>query len=447
MSEYLRGRWTPVREERTVEWPEVTGRLPPELDGTFVQIGPNPIAPPRILPYLFLIADGMVHGVRIRDGRAEWYRNRWIRRASVSRRLGEPRVPRTPGGKMLHDNPNTKVIRLAGMNLALAEAGCLPALLSDELSTLGYTDLGGVSPGFSAHPSRDPATGELHAVAYTPGKSAVRYLVVGAEGGLLRSETIEMPGYTPVMHSLALTERHVVLLDLPVRVAPSRLLLGRMPVRWDARAPGRIGVLPKHGGAREVRWFEVPPCYVYHTVNAVEEDGRIVLDAIRYPSSFAVDRILGVDGEPLLWRWTLDLATGTVREEQLDDRIVEFPQIDERYTGRPYRYSHVMEAARGTGLPQFGERTRLSRRDHRTGATESHAFADGGLPTEGVFVPRSPDAPEGDGWILAFVLSPETGLSRITVLDSQDFSGEPVAEIKLPVRVPHGFHSSWLPAD
>jgi carotenoid cleavage dioxygenase-like enzyme len=454
-SPYLLGRFAPVTRELTVERLPVTGRLPEELDGRFVQIGPNPLRPNRLAPYHWLLGDGMVHGVRLGGGQAQWYRNRWIRTRHISRLLGEQPVPHGPH-RMIHDNANTNVVRFAGMTLALAEAGCLPALLSDDLATVGYTDLPGadgrgLTHGFSAHPKQDPETGELHAVTYHPTSHDVRYVVVGADGGLAHTARIPMPGHTPVMHDMALTGHHVVLYDLPVHIALTEAVRGRMPMRWHHRAQARIGVLPVRGTAEQVRWFPVEPCYVFHTVGAFEDGQRVVVDAVRYERSFAEDHELGFECDPALWRWTLDLVTGAVREEQLADHFVEFPQTDPRRTGRPHRWAHFMAADR---IPPGGDRmppwTRLLRTDLHTGATETQRFGGGSgggaRPGEGVFVPRGPDAPEGDGWILCYVFRPETGLSEIAVLDSTDFAGDPVAVVHLPVRMPAGFHSSWLPA-
>ena len=90
---YLEGAYAPVHEELTAHDLPVTGTLPPELDGRYLRNGPNPFADPDPASYHWFTGDGMVHGLRLRDGKAEWYRNRWIRSTAVSAALGEEPVP------------------------------------------------------------------------------------------------------------------------------------------------------------------------------------------------------------------------------------------------------------------------------------------------------------------------------------------------------------------
>src|SRR5438552_9895684 len=98
------GGYRPVADELSVFDLDVAGRLPAELDGTLLRIGPNPLdAPDPVRGHAFA-GDAMVHGVRIRAGRAEWYRNRWIRTDRVCRALGT--LP-TPGPRHgLSENAN-----------------------------------------------------------------------------------------------------------------------------------------------------------------------------------------------------------------------------------------------------------------------------------------------------------------------------------------------------
>ena len=81
---YFEGNYRPLREEVTVTELAVTGTIPDHLDGRYVRNGPNPVVDPDQAAYDFFLGAGMVHGVRIRDGRAEWYRNRWVRSAGRS---------------------------------------------------------------------------------------------------------------------------------------------------------------------------------------------------------------------------------------------------------------------------------------------------------------------------------------------------------------------------
>ena len=61
-----------------------------------------------------------------------------------------------------------------------------------------------------------------------------------------------------------------------------------------------------------------------------------------------------------------------------------------------------------------------------------------------MFAPSSPDAAEDDGYVMAFVHDPDRGATDLVLLAGQDFTGEPVARVHLPVRVPLGFHGNWI---
>ena len=273
----------------------------------------------------------MVHGVRFRDGRAEWYRNRWVRNEGVAAALGEP----WKGGPV-HEGfdfaANTNVIGHAGRTFAIVEAGARPYELTDELETIGVCDFDGTLPGgYTAHPKRDPATGELHAVSYFFGwGNKVQYSVIDPEGRVRRTVDVEL-GASPMLHDMSLTERYAVIYDLPVTFNMDLAAAGvNFPYAWDPDYQARIGLLPREGTADDVRWFEVDQCYVFHPLNAYDEGDRVVLDVVRHPRMFDKNRLGPDEGRPTLDRWTVDLVAGKVLEERLDDRGQEFPRVDER---------------------------------------------------------------------------------------------------------------------
>ncbi len=434
--------YRPVADEVSVFDLEVTGSLPPELDGTLLRIGPNPLggSPDPARRHAFT-GDAMVHGVRLRSGRAEWYRNRWIRTDHVCRALGE--LP-TPGPRRgLSDNANDNILRHAGRTLALGDGGVLPVELCPELSTIARSDLDETLPdGLCAHPERDPVTGELYAVAYQPGRPHVQYLTIDVAGQVRRCEPIEL-GHTPMMHAFSLTSRHAVLYDLPVVYNPGAAAAGsRMPYAWDDTVDARLGLLPCAGTGADVRWFDIEPCYVFHAVNAYERGGRVVIDAVRHQRVFDADRLRPTESQPTLWRWTLDPVRGLADERQLDDAVVEFPRMDDRFKGEPHRYSFAVAMRPGSCGILAGPS--LVRYDARTGTADHHRFGPGRQTGEAVFIPRAPDAAEADGWLLSFVYDAADDRSSLVVLDTADFCGPPVAEVRLPVRVPHGFHAGWI---
>ena len=435
---YLTGNYAPVANEVTATELAVTGSLPEVLSGRYLRNGPNPLSAPEPSTYHWFIGDGMVHGIRLRDGRAEWYRNRWVRSAEIARALGEPVRP-GPVHADMDFASNTNVIGHAGRTFAIVEAGARPYELTYELDTVGPTDFGGTLPGaYTAHPKRDPATGELHAVSYYWGwGNLVQYTVVDTAGAVRKVVDIEVGGPVSV-HDMSLTERFVVIYDLPVVFDVEAATSGAgFPYRWDPDYRAWVGLLDRDGGADDVRWFDVEPCYVFHPMNAYDDGDRVVLDVVRHGKMFDTHRLGPDEGPPTLERWTVDVTGDKVVEERLDDRGQEFPRVDERVVGRRHRYGYA-----GAFL---GNETALVKHDLDRRTSEVRLLASAGGASEAVFVPSGPEAGEDDGWVLAVVYDPDRDTSDLLVLNAGDFTGEPQAIVHLPQRVPFGFHGNWVP--
>ncbi|WP_367318515.1 carotenoid oxygenase family protein [Streptomyces sp. HUAS ZL42] len=443
-SHLLSSGYRPVTEEVTLPFPTVRGELPTELDGTFLRIGPNALGGHDPAHDHSFAGDPMVHGLRLRDGRAEWYRNRWVRTDRVARALGE--LP-TPGPRHgLSDNTNCAIVRHAGHTFALGDGGALPTRLGDRLETLDRVDFDGTLPGgFSAHPVLDPLTQEMHAVAYEPGRPGVDHLTLDASGRVRRCENITVKD-TPMMHAFSLTDRDAIIYDLPVTYSARAAAAGsRVPYTWNDSHGARLGVLPREGGDADVRWMDIAPCFVFHPVNAYGQGRHIIVDVIRHERAFDRDPLHPSESSPTLWRWTVDRTSGTVTEAQLSNQVEEFPRIDDRYTGSPYRYAFTVGLRPGQGAALAGPA--LLRHDLLTGRVDRHDFGAGREGGEAVFVPRGADAPEADGWLLGVVHDTATNRSELVVIDTADFTGPPVAAVRLPVRIPHGLHAQWTAGD
>lgn len=437
------GLYAPVHEEVTALDLPVTGRIPDALRGRYLRNGPNPLRAGNAgdagntAARHWFAGEGMVHGVRLRDGRAAWYRNRWVRSDAVARQLGEKVLH---GPRHLVDfAPNTHVQQFAGHLLALVEGGALPYELDSELDTVGPFDFHGTLPGgFAAHTVVDPARGELHAVAYCPAWPYVQYLVAGADGCVRHHADVPVEG-RPMMHDFSLTARHVLLYDLPVVFSAGRGPSGNA-FRWDPGRPARLGVLPRDGGPEEVRWLETDPCFVFHTANAHEDDGVITVHLVRHERSFDGPG----DARPAhLERWTVDPGAGTVRRERLDDRPVELPRVDPRRLTAGHRYAYAVHERTAADRTGFGRG--LLKYDLARGTCEEYPVPPGGDVGEGVFVPAAPGAAEDDGWVLAYAYDPGRAASDLLVIAAGDFAAGPVARVHLPVRVPVGAHGNWIP--
>ncbi|MER5559216.1 carotenoid oxygenase family protein [Streptomyces sp. NPDC002506] len=437
---HLAGNFAPVAEELTTHEPAVTGAIPPELSGWYVRNGPNP---QDAASAHWFFGDGMVHGVRIDGGRARSYRNRWVRTSSFTD--GARAHDRQGGTDLTAGAANTHVVRHAGRTLALVESSFpyeLDFRPGCELETLGAYDFAGrLTTAMTAHPKTCPVTGELHFFGYgTLDQPFLTYHRADAQGELVVSRPVEVPAAT-MMHDFHLTASHVVFMDLPAVFDPQTAQRpgGGLPYRWDEEYGARLGVLRRDDPYGEVCWLTVDPCYVFHALNAYDEPGdgagrgdRIVLHVVRYER-------LGASG-PTLWKWTLDLATGTVREDQLDDQACEFPRVDDRLAGLKSRFGHVTVSRTPPAGPISGA---LLRYDLRTGAVARHEFGAGRVPAEAAFAPAD-DRPGGPGWLLSYVYDAARDASDLVILDADDLAAPPVATVHLPQRVPFGFHGNWL---
>src|ERR1700694_1661733 len=432
---YQRDNYAPVADELTEFDLAIEGAIPAELDGWYLRNGPTP----RQATGHWFTGDGMIHGVRIEGGRAAWYRNRWVRTDSFEK----PFPPYNADGtrNLRSSVANTHLVNHAGKTLALVESS-LPYEITNDLQTVGAYDFGGkLVDSMTAHPKICPTTGELHFFGYgNIFEPHVTYHRANAEGELTINRPLDVKALT-MMHDFGLTAEHVVFMDLPVvfnlDIATQRG--ADMPHRWDDSYGARLGVMRRDDPFGPVRWFEIDPCYVFHVANAYDAttaggSKSIVLQGVRYPALWRDSG--GFDTDAVLLSWTIDLDTGPVTERQLDDRPVEFPRIDDRVAGLPARYAVSV----GTN--------KLLRYDLDTGSATEHPFGTADAPRgpgEAVFVPSS-TAPAGEdnGWYLGYIYDPDRDGSDLVIIDASDFAGKPVARIKLPQRVPYGFHGNWI---
>ena len=453
---FLRGPFAPVEEEITAFDLPVTGTLPAGLNGRYLRNGPNPLGLDdpdyRFWEGHWFLGPGMVHGVRLRDGKAEWYRNRWVR----SQPLAEAMDEKWPGGPVHADMDfaaNTHIIAHADRYLATVEAGPLPYELSGELDTLGPCDFAGTLPGgFAAHTKLDHATSELHAIAYYWAWDHVQHVIIGADGTVSRTTDIPVAD-GPMMHDFALTGSYVVLFDLPVTFSLDAVSAGlKLPYTWNPAHQPRVGLLPRGNPSAAVRWFEVDPCWVFHTLNAYDDGGRVVVDLVRYEGAYDVSTLTG-HGPLTLDRWIIDLAAGKVTQQRLDDRPQEFPRIDERVTGQPHRYGYsaVIGAVGHATVSTSGDfadeafSNALLKHDLIASTVQAHDFGQDATAGEAVFAPAAPGAAEDDGYVMAFIHNPDRSAADLVILAAQDFTAEPIARVHLPARIPLGFHGSWIP--
>ena len=434
---YLTGVHTPMREELTIEDLPVTGTIPPAFNGRYLRMGPNPRTP-NPSKYHWFSGDGMLHGVSIENGRALWYRNRWIRSTAVSKALGEARVE---GPRHTFDTVNTNVVHFAGKTLGLVEAGSTPVEIGERLETLRYTDFDGTLHGsFTAHPHVDPLTGEMHGICYDVSRwRAIRYVVITPEGKVRREVKIPVK-HGPMIHDSAFTQRFAIVLDLPVTFSLWAAITGQtFPYRWKSSHAARVGLMPRDGDARDIIWCPIDPCYVFHAVNSYDAaNGAVILDVIVHDRMFSRIKA-GPDSQRCgLERWIIDPATRKVERITIDPTPQEFPRADERRLGQLHRYVYTM-AMTGWFLGSG-----LYKHDLKAGTRQAHDFGPHRHPCEFVFVPAHAEAEEDEGWLVGFVIDAMEKATDLVILDARNFEAAPQASIRIPHIVPPGFHGNWL---
>ena len=437
---WLQGGFAPVADEVQSRDLEVEGALPPELDGTYVRNGSNPRT--GTSPHWFL-GDGMVHGIRLEAGRATSYANRYVRTPlyEASAGFGEG----VPGGEA--SQSNVSAIWHGGRLLTSGEVGFPYELDPADLSTRGVHDYGGrLTTSMTAHPKIDPATGRLHFFGYGFVPPYLTYHVAEADGTLVSSTEVPVPGPT-MIHDFAITETDAVFWDLPVVFDLDAAVAmiddptaDVFPFSWDPSYGARIGVLPLGGDGRRVQWVEIEPCYVFHGVNAYRDANEVVVDVCRHESMFGE----GVLGNGLaLHRWTVDTDRGTVRDEVVDERPdMELPSRDLRRTGREHRHGYFVQNRPADATVDLGG---VIKHDYRTGRREVWEPGPTEHGGEWLFVDDPGSDGDDEGWLLSYLHDEATGRSRFVVLDASQVAEGPVASVALPQRVPYGFHAAWIP--
>jgi carotenoid cleavage dioxygenase-like enzyme len=430
---WMKGNFAPVHEEVTRFDLEIEGTIPAELDGLYARNGANPRGGHS---GHWFFGDGMLHGVALKNGRAEWYRNRWVRTRPFA---GEQRTPENRFD-LRYGVANTNIISHAGRIMALVE-NALPVEISRELDTVGCNDFGGkLKTPFTAHPKRCTSTGELHFFGYSARPPFLTYHVVDCLGVLQRS--LDIPVRAPtMMHDFALTAGHVVFMDLPVVFDIGQAMRGTMPFVWSDDYGARLGLLQRDRGIDTLRWVEIEPCYVFHVANAFEEaDGTIVMDVARYEQLWRSGPSDTSFESARLRRWRVAPGAARAKEEELDDLTIEFPRVNDNLSGREHRIVYAIETSNDIA----GERCdSLVKYNLAKQTITAHLF-ENGLPSEFVHVSPESGAGEDDGWLMGFVYDRARDASDLLLLDAQNIASKPQARIKLPKRVPQGFHGNWM---
>jgi carotenoid cleavage dioxygenase len=400
----------------------------------------------------------MIHAVTINDGKAS-YRNRYVMsdglkeereagRSVYSGLLDMGKDIMTEGPKFKNTG-NTNIVAHAGKLLALME-GALPTQMRPcSLETIGVYDFDGkLHTAMTAHPKLDPETGEMLFFGYAPVPPYLTFHVAGKDGTLVRSEVIDI-AWPSMMHDFVTTRDHVIFILCPLVFSLENLANTGSLFTWEPERGTRIGVMPRSGGNADVRWFSTDAGYVFHPLNAYAEGERLVVEVCRFNRLDFMEPLEKQqpntpDNSPKLHRWTLDLRGGGVKSAPLDDRVGDFPRVDDRVVGLKHRYGYLAGAGRGfSGVPTFNE---IYKFDLQSGRNWTHAFGAGTGCGEAVFVPTSDRAGEDQGCLMTLVYDAARDTSELVLLDAQNIADAPLARIQIPHRVPYGFHGNWVAA-
>ncbi|KAJ0260519.1 hypothetical protein HA466_0067120 [Hirschfeldia incana] len=482
---YLSGNFAPVQDETppVKDLPVVHGFLPECLNGEFVRVGPNPKFNP-VAGYHWFDGDGMIHGVRIKDGKAT-YVSRYVKTSRLKQEefFGAAKFMKIGDLKGFlglfmvylqqlraklkvldvsygNGTANTALVYHHGKLLALSEADkpyVVKVLEDGDLQTLGMMDYDKrLTHSFTAHPKIDPATGEMFTFGYSRTPPYVTYRVISEDG--IMHDPVPITISEPIMmHDFAITETYAIFMDLPMYFRPKEMVKEKkMAYKFDPTKKARFGVLPRYAKDELViRWFELPNCFIFHNANAWDEEDEVVLITCRLENP-DLDMVSGNVKEKQenfineLYEMRFNMKTGSASQKKLSVSAVDFPRINERYTGKKQRYVYgiiVDDISKFTGIIKFDLHA-----EAETGKTMLEVGGNikgiykpgqGRYVSEAIYVPREAGE-EDDGYLIFFVHDENTGKSCVNVVDAKTMSAEPVAVVDLPHRVPYGFHALFV---
>nr|AAT68189.1 carotenoid cleavage dioxygenase 1 [Petunia x hybrida]WRM38006.1 carotenoid cleavage dioxygenase 1 [synthetic construct] len=483
---YLSGNFAPTDETPPLNDLPIKGHLPECLNGEFVRVGPNPKFAP-VAGYHWFDGDGMIHGLRIKDGKAT-YVSRYVRTSRLKQeeffegakfmKIGDLKglfglftvymqmlraklkILDTSYG---NGTANTALVYHHGKLLALSEADkpyALKVLEDGDLQTLGMLDYDKrLLHSFTAHPKVDPVTGEMFTFGYAHEPPYITYRVISKDGIMQDPVPITIPEAI-MMHDFAITENYAIMMDLPLCFRPKEMVKNnQLAFTFDTTKKARFGVLPRYAKSEAlIRWFELPNCFIFHNANAWEEGDEVVLITCRLPHP-DLDMVNGEVKENLenfsneLYEMRFNMKSGAASQKKLSESSVDFPRINENYTGRKQRYVYgttLNSIAKVTGIIKFDlhAEPETGKKQLEVGGNVQGIFdlGPGRFGSEAVFVPSQPgtECEEDDGYLIFFVHDENTGKSAVNVIDAKTMSAEPVAVVELPKRVPYGFHAFFV---
>ena len=457
LNPFLANNFAPVSDELDCSNLEIIGEIPAELAGTYMRNGPNPQFSPLSYTYPY-DGDGMIHAVYIAEGKAA-YRNRFVQTKSLlkERQAGKALYggvlrpqPMDPQWAEPEDEPVAfkngafiHVIRHGIHYLALSES--FPAYrINKELETLGewapYVDEAPIN--LCAHMRLDPLSGELWGINYALTPPYLTVYRFDKDGKPLQKWDIDKP-HSSMLHDFVLTQKYVIIFDCPVIFDVQQMMRGGEVLGWQPELGSRIGVMSRADG--HIRWFDTEPFFVFHFANAYEKGPELTIEYVRHEKMVLLTEDLAWEGlPPRFYRTRIHLEKNTVNHSQLDDRMVEFPRIRDECNSLMHRYVYTPTKTANNKNPRTFNA--LIKYDVLQQSSEVHEFGSTVEISEAVFAPSAIQRAEDDGYLLLFIYDSVNKQSECVILDARQMTQEPLARIKIPRRIPHGLHGSWMSA-
>lgn len=462
LTTYIEGVYAPVSDERTDPQLTVIGEIPSDICGAYVQNNPNPHFKPQGL-YHWFDGDGMIHGVQIREGQAT-YQNRYIQTNGLLAEKQANKIlwkgilepfPTTGSQSPDKDTANTDLIFHNGKLLATWWLSGQPYGIDPiTFQTLGPENFSNtLQLSVAAHPKVDPRTGELIFFSYNPyEKPYLQSGIISPQGKCSHTATLDCD-LPSLFHDIAITENYTIFLDLPMNWDPQKLTEGKRRVRFHPNKPARFGIMPRYDNGSNCKWFSLPACYIYHTINAHEEKDEhgntvVVMYCCRienplpttdHTNELTIPRLFFLRLHPFLYEFRFNLGTGEAKQKQVDDYPTEFPRINDNYLGVKNQWSYHPRIAKEPSLLFDG----FIKYQTKTGKSQHVVYGQSRIGGETVFVPRENAKQEDDGYLMSFVIDRAKSRSELVIYHAQTL--DRLAQVLIPRRIPFGFHASWAP--
>ncbi|XP_004501163.1 zeaxanthin 7,8(7',8')-cleavage dioxygenase, chromoplastic-like isoform X2 [Cicer arietinum] len=499
---FLKSNFGPVEElGEAIAVSSIHGHIPSDFpEGVYIRNGPNPLfgglkSTKSIFgrsSHIWVEGEGMLHALYFQksSNHGTWtviYNNKHVQTETynLEKQRNKPLfLPAIEGnslailsaylfnwlrsGKVNKYISNTNVFEHSGKFYSIAESDMPQEIDILSLKTLKNWDLSAAwNRPFTSHPKKAPSTGELVTFGVEPTKPFLVVGIISADGKKLVHKVDLKLNRCSLVHDIGVTQRYNVIMDFPLTIDLNRLIRGGPLIKYNKKEYAKIGVMPRYGNANSIKWFEVEPNCTFHIINSFEEGDEVVVRGCRSLDSLIPEPDLSSNEFKCFSRcheWRLNMQTGEVKEKDLcNDKAVymDFPIIHENFVGIKNRYAYIQVVDPISSSTQDGPKYRglaklyfeesstdicLSIRDKDEPIRmEYHMFEKNTFCNGSTFVPRDGGVEEDDGWIITFVHNEDTNKSEVHIIDTQNLTGEAIAKIGMPCRVPYGFHGAFMP--